>query len=327
MTTAPRLGCLLARLVMPALGTIACSGRLDAGYDTPHGALPVDERSATIVMNEGALDNWQGEYAALFAATGQLRWMGLIVSASSAYPSIETNVGGFREMIAAARDSGMKHLPDVTASVAPALVPPQDGVIEETVPNRSEGARLILQAAADYATPAHPLAIATGGALTDVADAYLLDPTLAERAVVVASLGHTAGGEVYTSDPNGSLDPWATFIVASRMRYVQFNGFYDQLQDITDDRVAELPQNAFGQWMEKKRATILKLQIACDQVSVLAVALPYFALDVAHMRVDATDSGKLLPETNGSIWHVARADIDRARAEIWAKLNDPRTFR
>jgi hypothetical protein len=323
-----RLRRLPALLVLTTLvGTTACGGELDAGSDIPRGALPVDERSPTIVMNEGALDNWQGEYAALFAATGQLRVVGLIVSASSAYPSLESNVGGFRRMIAAARDSGMKHLPDVTGSVAPALRAPLDEVIEETVPNRSEGARLILQAAAEHSTPAHPLAIATGGALTDIADAYLLDPSLAERAVVVASLGRIGGVEVYTDTPNGNLDPWATFIVASRMRYVQVNGFYDQLQDVPDDRVAELPQNRFGEWVAEKRATILNLQTACDQVSVLSVALPYFALEVTHMRVDEADPVKLTPDSNGPIWHVARADSDRARAEIWAKLNDPSTFR
>ena len=321
-----RLRRLHVLVVLSTVGTIACSSKLDAGYDIPHGALPVDERSPTIVMNEGARDNWQGEYAALFAATGQLRVVGLIVNASFAYPSLEANVGGFRQMIAAARDSGMKHLPDVTGSIAPALTPPQDEVIEETIPNRSEGARLILQAAAEHATPAHPLAIATGGALTDVADAYLLDPSLAERVVVVASLGRVAGVEVYTDNPNGNLDAWATFIVASRMHYVQVNGFYDQLQDVPDDQVAELPENRFGQWMAEKRATLLNLQSACDQVSVLSVALPYFALDVTHMRVDEADPVKLTSDVDGSIWHVAGADSDRARAEIWAKLNDPRTF-
>jgi len=71
---------------------------------------------------------------------------------------------------------------------------------------------------------------ATGGALTDIADAYLLDPSLTERAVVVASLGRIAGAEVYTDNPNGDLDSWATFIVASRMRYVQVNGFLHESQ-------------------------------------------------------------------------------------------------
>ncbi|HXK16237.1 MAG TPA: hypothetical protein VNG33_00435 [Polyangiaceae bacterium] len=316
-----------ALLVMVTAGTTACSGQLDAGYDIPHGALPVDERSATIVMNEGALDNWQGEYAALFAASGQLRMVGLIVNSSTAYPSLEANVGGFRQMITAARASGMKHLPDVTASVAPPLTAPQNGVIEETVPNRSEGARLILQAAAEHATPVHPLALATGGALTDIADAYLLDPSLAERAVVVASLGRISGGSVFTDTPNGDLDSWATFIVASRMRYMQVNGFYDQLQDVPDDQVAGLPKNPFGQWMAAKRASILNLGFACDQVSVLSVALPYFALDVTRMRVDNTDPVMLTPDANGSIWHVGGADSDRMRAELWAKLNDPSTFR
>ena len=45
------------------------------------------------------------------------------------------------------------------------------------------------------------------------------------------------------------------------------------------------------------------------------------------MRVSEADHGKLTPDANGPIWHVGGADSDRMRAEIWAKLNDPRTFR
>jgi hypothetical protein len=162
-----------------------CGGRLDAGFDVLHGPLPVDERSAVVVVNDGALDNWQGEYAAILAASGQLELVGFVVNSSSDHASLEANVAGYRQMFAAARESGMRHLPEPTASVAPALTEPTSGSIEDTIPNRSEGARLILAAAAKHGTPAHPLAIATGGALTDVADAYLVDPSLAERAVVV----------------------------------------------------------------------------------------------------------------------------------------------
>ncbi|HXK18469.1 MAG TPA: hypothetical protein VNG33_11735, partial [Polyangiaceae bacterium] len=46
-------------------GLFGCGANLDAGTDTPHGALPVDERSAIVVVNDGARDNWQGEYAVL----------------------------------------------------------------------------------------------------------------------------------------------------------------------------------------------------------------------------------------------------------------------
>ena len=119
-----------------ALGMLAgaCGGQLDAGFDEPHGLLPVDERSPLVVVNDGALDNWQVEYAALLASSGRAELLALVVNANAEYPSIETNVGNFRKLIAAARDSGMQHLPDPTTSVAPKLVRPESGRIEDTLP-------------------------------------------------------------------------------------------------------------------------------------------------------------------------------------------------
>lgn len=309
-----------------AVATSGCGGRLDAGSDVLHGPLPVDERSAVVVVNDGALDNWHGEYAAILAASGQLELVGLVVNSSSGYPSLETNVTGYRQMFAAARESGMRHLPEPTASVAPALIEPASGSIEDTIPNRSEGARLILAAAAQRGTSVHPLAIATGGALTDVADAYLLDPSLAERAVVVASLGQSEGDGASTFNPNGGHDTWATFIVVSRMRLVQVNGYYDQLLDVPEEQVSELPRNAFGRWMEQKRPELLDLVFACDQVTVLAVALPWFCSGVTQLSVDAADPMHLVPDPAGQIWHVAQSDSARARSEIWSRLKDPATF-
>jgi hypothetical protein len=318
----------VSRRVLLALALTApgCGGQLDAGFDVPHGQLPLDERSAVVVVNDGATDNWQGEYAALLASTGQLRFVGLVVNSAAEYPSLEANVMGYRRMLEAARESGMRRLPEVTASIAPTLTRPASGSIEDTVPNRSEGARLILEAAAAHGTAAHPLGIVTGGALTDVADAYLLDPTLAERAVVVSSLGQTEDDGSSTVNPNGGRDNWATFIVASRLRLVQVTGYYDQLQDVPEEQVSELPRNAFGTWMAEKRTEILNVIFACDQISVLSVALPWFASDVTNLRVDETDSTRLVPDAAGLIWHVATTDSVRARSEIWSILKDPSTF-
>jgi hypothetical protein len=311
-----------------ALALTGCGGELDAGYDVLHGFLPVDERSAVVMINDGARDNWQGEYAALMASTGQIKLVGLIVNSNAEYPSLETNVLNYRQMLRAGSESGLKHLPEATASIAPALVRPASGAIEDTVPNHSEGARIILEAAAAHSTAVHPLAIATGGALTDVADAYLLDPTLADRAVVVASLGQTVGdGEgARILDPNGIRDSWATAIVISRMPYVQVNGYYDQLLDVPETRAAELPNNAFGRWMADKRTDILNVIHACDQISVLAVALPWFAANVARMRQDPDRTTFLVADPDGPIWHVAEIESTRARDEIWARLKAPATF-
>lgn len=318
--------CWRLAVVSCVFAVAGCSGQLDAGYDVPHGSLPVDERSAVVVVNDGSRDNWQGEYAAILAASGQIKLVGLVVNSTTEYPSLETNVTGYRQMLSAARDSGMHHLPEATASIAPALMEPASGAIDDTTPNRSEGARLIVDAAAAYGSIVHPLAITTGGALTDVADAYLLDPSLAERAVVVASLGQTEDDGASTFDPNGGRDTWATFIVTSRMRVVQVNGYYDQSLDVPEDRVSELPQNAFGNWMAEKRADLLKVILACDQISVLSTALPWFPSGITHLSVDPADPMHLAPDATGQIWHVADTNSVRARREIWTRLKDPKTF-
>lgn len=306
---------------------LACGGELDAGFDTPHGPLPVDERNPIVVVNDGGLDNWQVEYAALLASSRRARLLGVVVNSNAEYPSLETNVTNFRDLVAAGRQSGMTQLPDPIASVAPALSRPGSGRIEDTVPNYSEGARLILRAASEHGTRWRPLTLATGGALTDVADAYLMDPSLAERVVVVASLGSSEGTGARTDDPNGARDSWATLIVLSRLPYVQVNGYYDQLLDLPEDRVAELPNNAFGAWMAEKRTKLLGTLVACDQVSLLASALPWFSSAVKKVRLDADDSSLLVEAPEGPIWHVERCDADRARDEIWSLLTEPTTFR
>jgi hypothetical protein len=315
------------RVAAVALTLLGCSGQLDAGSDSPHGPLPVDERSAIVMINDGARDNWHGEFALLLAASGRAKLVGIVVNGSAIYPMLEENVNGYRRMVQAGRNSGMRNIVDPTASVAPALVRPASASIEETVPNRSEGARLILDAAERYGTEVHPLVIATGGAVTDAADAYLMDPTLAERAVVVASLGNVDAGVTQTRDPNGGLDAWATTIVSTRMRFVQVNGFYDQLLDLPEARVTELPKNPFGTWMAEKRPEILDLIQACDQVSVLSAALPWFAQSVARMRAEPSDTvPTLVADPAGQVWHITQSDSERARSELWSVLQDPATF-
>src|SRR5690348_7595247 len=100
------MGATCARLAC-AVALAGCSAELDAGSDVPHGLLPIDERSAIVLVNDGARDNWQGEYAALLAASGQVRLVGLVVNAGEEHPSLDVNLSGYQDMIAAARDSGL----------------------------------------------------------------------------------------------------------------------------------------------------------------------------------------------------------------------------
>jgi len=307
---------------------------LDAGSDHPHGRLPVDERNPVIVSNDGARDNWHGEFAMALASSGHLKLAGIIVNSSRGYPSLESNVQEWRDMVKAARGSGMSGIPDPTASGSTPLKRPADGNIDSTEANRSEGARLIVDTAHRLSQPLRPIVVATGGRLTDVADAYLMDATVAGQVVVVASLGEPSadGTGATMSPPNGELDPWADEIVVRKFRYVQVNAYYPQQDDIPPARIGDLPSNSFGAWMSSKLGDILPFEGAADQGSVIASALPSFATDVRRVSEPgaAPPSDGQMPalgrDEGGRAWLVVRGDNAGATARFWQALKDPATF-
>jgi hypothetical protein len=313
--------------VAVALVAAACVQTRDLGSSVPHGKLPVDERNPIVLANDGAFDNWQGEYAALFANGGGPKLAGIIVNASGAWPDIDANIAGWRQLVDAARASGLGDIPDPIASIGRPLTRPADGQIEATTPNRSEGARLILEAAARVSVPYRPLVVATGGRLTDVADAYLMDPTVTERVVVVSSLGTTTASGGAMGPPNGEMDPWADAIVAARFRFIQVSAFYDQRADVPATRVSELPANPLGDWIAAKQANIWDLPEAADQVAVLAIGSPTFARAVervsaaALVGAGATAGPDLVLDPDGPAWIVTQSASADTTQRFWQLLD------
>ncbi len=324
----------LLRAVMLALALVAAggSGTLDAGSDRPHGLLPVDERNPVVLVNDGANDNWQGEYAVLLANAGGPSLAGIIVNASTPWPDLDANVAGWRDLVAAARASGLGNIPDPIASIGSPLVRPASGEIAATQANRSEGALFIVEASRRLSLPYRPLVVATGGSLTDIADAYLVDPTVVDRVVVVSSLGSMNGSGGSMGDPNGLEDPWADSIVAERFRYVQVSAFYDQLTDVPDSSLSRLPANALGTRIAAKQPNLWEWPPASDQVGVIAVGIPGFATAVERVAASgavaagATTGPDLLTNPNGSGWLVTSCVGTAATAAFWKALLDPGTY-
>lgn len=303
-----------------------CGGTLDAGSDRQLvNGLPVDADSTVILNNDGPTDNWQGEFAFLLAARG-LDLAGLVINDSGAWPDLDSNVEGWQAMRAAASASGIQGLPEPTRSNAPLLTKPASGEISDTLPNGSAGAELIVRTALEAPNP--PVVVVTGGRLTDVADAYLIEPAIADRLVVVASLGQLSAAGAVMDQPNGEMDPWADTIVAQRLRYVQVSAFYDQLRDVPSSRLSELPENAFGDWITSKQSEIFEIQVAADQVAVLAVAVPGFVRQVER----ATPAGSrtlsqgevpnLAVAEEGELWLVTSVDGDLPAQTFWNLLTE-----
>lgn len=315
------------------LGTGACTETLDAGSTRPHGLLPVDERNPLVLVNDGFKDNWQGEYAVLLANGGGPPLVGVVVNANSPWPDMDENVTGWRGLLTAARDSGLD-VPDPSAGViesaSSVLVAPASGKIEDTTPNRSAGAAFILATANELSLPYRPVTIATGGRLTDVADAYLIDPSVADKIVVVSSLGTLSSTGALMSNPNGEMDPWADLIVSTRLRYVQVSAYYDQLNDVPATDKSGLPNNVFGSWIAAKQPMIYSIDVASDQVSVLAAGLPPFVAAVSSVSargaVTSTSGPTLVNDSRGSALLVTQSQGPLAAVRFWGILLDPHTF-
>ncbi|HET7545379.1 MAG TPA: hypothetical protein VFK05_36180 [Polyangiaceae bacterium] len=288
----------------------------------------MDERNPILLMNDGVYDNWQGEYAILLASSGGPQLAEIVVGTSPNSADIGKNIDGWQTLVKRARDSGLSDIPDPKPSVADKLVRPSSGQIEDTIGSRSAGAILINERSKELSLPYRPLAVVTGGRLTDVANAYLMDPTVVERTVVISALGAATDTGGAMSDPNGEMDPWADVIVTSRFRYVQVSAFYDQLMDVPASRFSELPDNALGQWIQEKQPKVWDLPKAADQVAVLAVGLPTFAAAVdrvsaaATVAADATAGPELLSAPNGASWLVRRCNAEEAGKRFWQALSE-----
>ena len=313
-----------------ALVAGGCTETFDAGSNHPHGLLPVDERNPVLLLNDGIDDNWQGEYAMLLANSGGLKLTGIVIGTSPEWPDITTNIDGWRKLVSAAGMTGLKNIPDPKTSIGAPLTRPANGDIDKTTPNRSDGAFAILDAAARFSLPYRPLVVLTGGRLTDVADAYLIDETVKDRIVVVSSLGttSTAGGAM--GIPNGEMDPWAETIVAARFRYVQVSAYYDQLTDVPTSRLAELPANALGDWIRAKQPGIWPTPVAADQVAVAALCLPTFATAIAPVSPDGVSAAgamagpNLVSDPKGSAWLVTQSTGTVATDRFWELLDATR---
>ena len=307
-----------------------CGGTLDAGADLPGEPLPVGRENPVILTNDGASDNWHGEYALLLAHAGGPPVAGIVVSSGGMWSDLETNFSGWADLVSRARQSGLTDVPDPLRSEGRPLERPSSGELDATAPNDSAGARFIIETSAALAEPNRPVVVATGGRLTDVADAYLIDPTVAERVVVVASLGTGFNDErlAHAGIPNGELDTWASVIVAQRFRYVQVSAYYDQTGDFPEERLTELPSNPFCDRIRAKQPDLLETPLAADQVSVLALGVSEFVTDVERVSFASFDGGvpSLAPDANGNAWLVSGSDRAAVTARIEGILSDPATF-
>jgi hypothetical protein len=310
-----------------------CHGDLDAGRDEA-GLLPVEEHRPVILDNDNWSDNWAGENAFLLANSGAMKLVGLIVNASKYWPDLSANLAGWTNLVNTARSVNLKNIPDITVGASATLKVPGDRKIDSTLPLHTEGAQLIVDVSQQLYLPGQPILVVTGSQLTNLADAYLIDPTVVDRVVVVSSLGSHVDPMTVMTGPNGDLDPWADWIVAQRFRYIQIAVRYDQAADVTEADVPNLPANRFGLWMKAKLPKLSTWDTAADQLAVLAVGLPKFVTEVKRSTPDTSggfnskpgQGPPLVPSTTGDAWVVTQVEASLARQQLWDMLRNQKIF-
>lgn len=324
----PAMGARICLALLLAVLVAACNETFDAGTSAPRGPLPVDERNPIVIFNDSQYDNWQGEYTLLLANSGAKTLAGMVVNTSPNATNIDDNLAERQALVTAARNSRMRNVPDPIRSVGAPLVRPASGDIDATQPNHSEGALFILSESARLSLPYRPLVLVTGGRLTDVADAYLVDRTVTDRVVVVSHLGSLTATGANMGAPNGEMDPWADSIVTARFRYVQVSAYYDQTKDVP----TELPKNAFGTWIANRQSQIWDLPQAADQGVVAAVWVPGYVMAVTRasasgpVAAGANAGPTIQDDPTGNLWLVRQVSGAVATARFREMLLNPKTY-
>lgn len=139
-----------------------------------------------------------------------------------------------------AKASGLKNIPMPIEGANEALVRPTSGNINETRFTRTPGSDLIV-AEALRASPQKPLLVFAGGPCTTVANAYLTDPSIANRLIVFQIDGGTYNGK----------DSWSWEIAKNKLYFVNWaqDYFWGDWSPWNTARFKELPPNRLGEML------------------------------------------------------------------------------
>jgi len=288
--------------------------------------LPYDASCPIVCVNDGAPDHLD-DYLMVLASAGDIDLRGIVTSISVApfnpYVTWEARQQIYKSRLAGvqyARKSGLSRIPDPIAGPVRHLERPPSGKIEDTRPITSPATQLILTEAR-LTTPEHPLVVVAGvGPLTPVADAVLLDPSIADRVVVTLATGQTL---MNLGDYGTWSDPWAAYIVVQRFRtYVV--PMLVSLQ-VTAAKLSELPDTEYRRWMATKNEADGDIQAALSLLrSDYVVRTQRMAFDRwAPDGIPPHDIPKLKDDPAGNVWFVTQVNGPAGEEEWWRAIKNP----
>jgi hypothetical protein len=207
------------------------------------------------------------------------------------------------------------------------LEKPASGRIEDTRPIGAPGSLLIVREARK-ATSQHPLVVAAGGPINAAADAFLLDPSIADK-VVVACVGN---GQANYDGYASWCDPWAGWIVFQKLRVVYFPQVPAAHPVIAPEKFAELPESEFKRWLTMFRTDPAGApKTDGDAPPALAVVRSDYVLRSKRVSVAGTTPSGTPPreaplfkdDPTGNVWVVLEVSGAVATEEWWRALKNP----
>ncbi len=249
--------------------------------------------------NDDNRDVYTQEFLLALAASGTIKLVGTSTSTPvtpfnpyvTAQQAGEFGMG-MTEIQSVAGQSWTLDVPPVTQEVLVGHFPvPPSGLIEDTVPLNSVVGNAIVAAAHLHGTAEKPLFVACGGPLTAVADAYLIDPTIADK-IVVTWLGGTLAG---FTEYNSSADGWGNAVAAKYLRITMFPIDIPSM-DLSAPRVpkvdiaASIPASALRDLMFVKNhpGNPLPGSIDADGPAAVVIVNPAIIKDFVRKKVTGT---------------------------------------
>ena len=294
-------------------------------------SLPYDSTCPVIYDNDDADDMYTDEYLLSLASAGNITLIGMSTTSGGwvepLFPDIVFNfqwdLSGRSEIIGKALRSGLSNLPTPVAGSAVALVQPNSGIIEDTVPVDTPGARQIITAAHN-ATTNKPLVVIMGGPHTTLASAYLLDHSITGTVVMAAQSGGPSENQL--QDFNDTADRWSTIIVVQRFRSVLFGPVINQAALVNKTLLTNLPNTELRRWMIDKSLPHVGLPGGQDHDGPAAIVLmrPDYVVTAKSKSYGGIVSGNMVltNNSNGNILIVTAASQSIATTEWWRALSN-----
>lgn len=292
--------------------------------------LPFDNTNPVWYDNDWAND-YVDFYLMALASTGDIQYKG--ISTSSSIPPYNKYMTGDdlykqialrTEIVERGRQSGFYNLPDPVPGCRGHLQKPASGKPEDTVPIDSLATRRIIREA-HIAGSGNPLVLIMGGPCTLAADAWLIDPSISDKIIVLLLDNNNNGITGF----NGWSDGWAASIVLQRLQLVQFTVESNASARITKQQLLELPPSIVREYFLACTPDVICPEGDCDGQPAISLMRKDYISKVnkvsfgGYTMVDGHEVPIFRDDPASRSLVCTEASADIATQEWWRALKNP----